>query len=123
MQARTVSLILALVLLFTQQLGLQHVLSHGQAGGAQAPPQAAALTAATPDHPAANAAPHADAPAGDGLCPACLVLATLAMATLPAVLRWLAPRPLAAAPAAPARRAFSARRSSPYLARAPPLRR
>jgi len=118
MQARTVSLILALVLLFTQQLGLQHLLSHGLAGA-----QSATQSAATPDQPAADAGHGAEAAAADGLCQACLVLATLGMATLPAVLRWLAPRALAAAPVAPARRAFSARRSAPYLARAPPTLR
>ena len=117
MQARTVSLILALVLLFTQQLGLRHLLSHGLVG------TAAAQSAAALGQPGADAGQGAEAPAGDGLCQACLVLATLGMATLPGVLRWLAPRQLAAAPAAPARRAFSVRRSAPYLARAPPALR
>ena len=118
MQARTVSLILALVLLFTQQLGLRHLLSHGLVGTAAAAQSAAALGL-----PGADAGHGAEAPAGDGLCQACLVLATLGMATLPGVLRWLAPRQLATAPAAPARRAFSVRRSAPYLARAPPALR
>lgn len=114
MQARTVSLILALVLLFTQQLGLQHLLSHGLAG---------AQSAATPGPPARDAGHGAEAAAADGLCQACLVLATLGMATLPAVLRWLAPRQPAATPAAPARRAISARCNAPYQARAPPTLR
>ena len=118
MHARTVSLILALVLLFTQQLGLQHLLSHGLGGA-----QSAAQTSAAAGQPAGDAGHGAEAAAADGLCQACLVLATLGMATLPAVLRWLAPRPPAAAPAAPARRAFSARRNAPYLARAPPTPR
>jgi hypothetical protein len=80
MRQRTLSIALALLLLVTQHLGLLHLLSH------LAPPAGPVVV-----HGVADPAPaHADAiasDAADAMCQACLVLATLGVATLPALLR------------------------------------
>lgn len=112
MSPRLISVVLALVLLVTQQLGLQHLLSHGLQ---------TALPATTAEAPAGEGDAHADA-AADGLCQACLALVVLGTASLPALLRWAAPRLHATAPAAPVAPAVRRGAAAPYLARAPPLR-
>jgi hypothetical protein len=115
MTPRLIALALALVLLVTQQLGLQHLLSHGlQAAGLAADTAHATAHATTPD-----ATPDA---AADGLCQACLALVVLGTATLPALLRWATRVQRAVAPAAPVRRAMRRGAAAPYLARAPPQR-
>ncbi|MDO9286259.1 MAG: hypothetical protein Q7U26_15295, partial [Aquabacterium sp.] len=84
MRQRTRSIALALLLLVTQQLGLLHLLSH------LAPPAGHGMVQGATD----RAPAHADGSgndAADALCQACLVLATLGAATLPALLRWVAP--------------------------------
>jgi len=106
MMARCLALALALLLLVTQQLGLNHLLSHGLP---------------TPPAAAAAGAPQPEASAADGLCQVCLALAVLGTAAWPALLRWLAPVLRAAAPAAPAERSARRGAGAPYLARAPPL--
>lgn len=115
MSPRLISVVLALVLLVTQQLGLQHLLSHGLQTALPA------TTATTAEAPAGEGDAHADA-AADGLCQACLALVVLGTATLPALLRWAAPRLHATAPAAPVAPAVRRGAAAPYLARAPPLR-
>lgn len=88
MSSRCLALALALLLLVTQQLGLNHLLSHGL----PTPPAAAAAGTGA-------GAPQPEASAADGLCQVCLALAVLGTAALPALLRWLAPVLRAAAPA------------------------
>ena len=113
MTPRLIAFALALLLLVTQQLGLQHLLLHGlqRAGWA---------AVATTDQPAHVDASATDA-AADGLCQACLALVVLGTATLPALLRWAAPVQRAAAPVAPVARAVRRGAAAPYLARGPPL--
>ena len=127
MTPRLIALAQALLLLLTQQLGLQHLLSHGLKNAAlvavaatSAPPADSADTADTA-HTAASAATATDATA-DGLCQACLALVVLGTATLPALLRWAARVLRAAAAAALVVRAVRRGAGAPYLARAPPLR-
>jgi hypothetical protein len=115
MTPRLIALALALVLLVTQQLGLQHLLSHGL----HTPGLAAAAPVAA--HTAHGDAASADA-AADGLCQACLALVVLGALTLPAGLRWAAMGLRATAPGAPRLRAVRRGAGAPYLARAPPLR-
>lgn len=113
MRQRTLSFALALLLLVTQQLGLLHLLSH------LAPPAGPGVAQLAAD----RAPAHADGAgndAADALCQACLVLATLGAATLPALLRWVAPRAVFAAPARPALPPPATAAGVPYLARAPP---
>lgn len=112
MSPRLISVVLALVLLVTQQLGLQHLLSHGLQ-------TTVPVTAAAAPTDAGDT--HADA-AADGLCQACLALVVLGTATLPAPLRWAAPVLHAMVPAAPVARAVRRGAAAPYLARAPPQR-
>ncbi len=113
MTPRLIALALALVLLVTQQLGLQHLLSHGL----HSPGLAAAA-------PAAAHTPHGDEAdaAADGLCQACLALVVLGTVALPAGLRWAAMALRTAAPGAPVLRTVRRDAGAPYLARAPPLR-
>ena len=135
MTPRLIALALALVLLVTQQLGLQHLLAHGlqtsRLAAAAAP--AIAHAAHTADAAvAAVAADAADTAAGDaaspdaaaeGLCQACLALVVLGTATLPALRRWAARLRRAVAPSAPVVRAVRRGAAAPYLARAPPTAR
>lgn len=99
--------LLALVLLLTQQLGMLHVLSHGQAHG----------SAATTQHAQPN--DHAGH-AADALCQLCLVLAALGAAALPALWRWLTPRLRAVAPVRPPLLRVCVAAAAPYQARGPP---
>ena len=115
MSSRLIALTLALLLLLTQQLGLQHLLSHGLKTAALA--DASAQIA----HPAAGDATTTDATA-DGRCLACLALLVLGTATLPALLRWAARVLRSAAPGALVVRTVRRGAGAPYLARAPPLR-
>ncbi|OGA99421.1 MAG: hypothetical protein A3E25_17825 [Burkholderiales bacterium RIFCSPHIGHO2_12_FULL_69_20] len=113
MRQRTLSIALALLLLVTQQLGLLHLLSH------LAPPAGHGVVLQAAD----RAPAHADTAgndAADALCQACLVLATLGAATLPTLLRWVAPRAVFAAPARPALPPPATTAGVPYLARGPP---
>ncbi len=129
------ALCLALLLLLTQQLGVQHVLSHvlhpgghGPTPLAQAGPAArmhaepAALAqaapAALPAQVPARDSSHSEA--ADALCQVCLVLAALAAVGLPALWRWRAPTLRAAGPALPAWPAPACQASLPYHARGPP---
>jgi hypothetical protein len=116
MTPRLIALALALVLLLTQQLGLQHLLSHGLQTAALA-----SVSAHTTDGDPATAHTAADT-AADGLCQACLALVVLGTATLPALLRWAATVHRAAVPGARWVRAARRGAAAPYLARAPPLR-
>jgi len=111
---RFLALALALLLLITQHLGLQHVLGHALHGdGAtaahlQASPAsdgmaAGAAVRATGKVTAEAASDLAD-DAADGLCGICLGLATLGVAAVPALLQWralLLPGRAAGHPAAP----------------------
>jgi hypothetical protein len=76
-------------------------------------------------HGVADPAPaHADAvgsDAADAMCQACLVLATLGVAKLPTLLRWVAPRAVFAAPVRPAPLPPATAAGVPYLARGPPV--
>ena len=140
------ALALALVLLLTQQFGLQHGVAHLRGGPVErwsttAPSAGPAVRGkvqvlGNATSPAATAAGGAgvastvatavstdttsDGPA-DTLCPVCLVLAAIGAATLVAVLRWLITRQTGSVPSAPAGRppARPARRQ--HHARAPPL--
>ena len=146
MTSRLIALALALVLLVTQQLGLQHLLAHGlqTARLAAAAAPAIAYVAHTADAAVAADTAHvahvahvADTAAGDtaagdaaspdaaaeGLCQACLALVVLGTATLPALLRWAARLRRAVAPSAPVVRVVRRGAAAPYLARAPPTAR
>lgn len=113
MTPRLIAFALALLLLVTQQLGLQHLLSHGL--------QSAGLAAVSTSAQHAHVDASATDAAADGLCQACLVLVVLGAATLPALLRWAAPVRRAAAPVPPAAHAVRRGAGAPYLARGPPL--
>ena len=118
MSRRALALALALLLLFTQQFGVQHQASHAQGQGDIAAPAAAlggtANSAAGDDHP------HQDSSPADPICPVCLLLAVAALALLPAALRWRGPAWQGPAPlTAPVAR-LGTRASRPYQARAPP---
>ncbi|MBC7728057.1 MAG: hypothetical protein H7242_10700 [Microbacteriaceae bacterium] len=127
MTPRLIALALALLLLLTQQLGLQHLLSHGLRNAALVAVVAtSAYTAYTADsahtaHTAAGDTTATDVTA-DGLCQVCLALVVLGTAALPALLRWAARVLRAAAPAALAVRAVRRGAGAAYLARAPPRR-
>ena len=115
MTPRLIALALALLLLLTQQLGLQHLLSHGLKNAELAAVAAHTARTATGDATAADVT-------ADGLCQACLALVVLGTATLPTLLRWAAWALRAAGPAALVVRAVRRDAGAPYLARAPPLR-
>ena len=117
MTQRALTLALALLLLLTQQLGVQHRWSHGSAGAAHSAPWVQATADASPAP--AEPEPVHGGPA-DSLCQVCLLLAALAAAALPALLclRGLARRGVLPPAALPARRCGTA--TAPYLARAPP---
>ena len=127
---RLVALALSLLLLVTQQWGMLHVLSHPlHPTGADAALTISASDGATDlgagpeaDHDAEpHSAAHADA--GDALCQVCLVLATLGVAGLPALWRWMPGLLRAAAPRLPAQPAPLRRAPAPWLARGPPVLR
>ncbi|NDG41083.1 MAG: hypothetical protein EBY28_17335 [Betaproteobacteria bacterium] len=109
MQHRALALALALLLLVTQQFGLQHLLSHGNAA-------ASWVTAGA----AADASPDDDGQPADGSCAVCAVLASIAFAALPAPLLWLTTRRRGSAPQLLACETPAARSNPHYLARAPP---
>ena len=89
-------------------------------------PAATVAPAATLATPAAKATGPAlrggQEPAADGLCPVCLLLATLAAAALPAALRWRAAAPHCGAPVPRTPPARRPRPAAHYRARAPPAR-
>lgn len=119
MHRRILSLSLALLLLFTQQLGAAHLLSHVLHPAGHDPALAEHGHSAAPLEPAdAAEVDHADA--ADALCQVCLVLATLLAATLPALWRWRLPRLQSAALAQPATQPPAQRAGAPYRARGPP---
>ena len=123
MRPRLIALALALILLLTQQLGLQHLASHGlkTAGLAAASATAHTRHTANTAFTTEDGVSATDA-AADGLCQACLALVVLGTATLPALLRWAARVLHGVAPAAAMVRAVRRGAAAPYLARAPPLR-
>jgi len=114
MQHRALALALALLLLVTQQFGLQHLLSHGSAAASWVAAGATAL--ASP----ADASPVDDGQTPDGSCAVCAVLASIAFAVMPALRLWLATPRRGSAPQLPARETPAARSNPHYLARAPP---
>ena len=129
MTSRLIALALTLVLLFTQQLGLQHLLSHGLQSAGLAVASASAHTSShTSSQPGTRhiagdpATDYTADTAADGQCQACLALVVLGTATLPALLRWAALVHHAALPGAPWVRTVRRGAAAPYLARAPPLR-
>ena len=133
MTPRLIALALTLVLLFTQQLGLQHLLAHGLQSAGLAVASASAHTSAhTSSHTSSQpgtrhiagdpATDYTADTAADGQCQACLALVVLGTATLPALLRWAALVHHAALPGAPWVRTVRRGAAAPYLARAPPLR-
>ena len=128
MRPRLIALALALILLLTQQLGLQHLASHGLQTAGLAATSATAHTRHT-RHTANTAFTTEDgvsatdaAAAADGLCQACLALVVLGTAALPALLRWATRVLRGVAPAAAMVRAVRRGAAAPYLARAPPRR-
>ena len=143
MSRRVLALALALLLLLTQQLGVQHRAAHGLSIGRDAGSHSAwtadalalsgtglaglglASTGLTStgldDIGASTGDPAAPNPhAGEAACQVCLLLAALTLAALPA---WLCWRGLALRHPAPAARAAVPARAAagrPYQARAPP---
>lgn len=127
---RFLALALALLLLITQHLGLQHVLGHALHGdGAtaahlQATPasdgMAAGAAVRATGKVTAEAASDLTDDAADGLCGICLVLATLGVAAVPALLQWRALLRAQAVRLATRLRQWSAPALASYLARAPP---
>lgn len=109
-QRRSTAFWLALLLLFTQQWGLRHVVvAHGGLSTAVSVAVAAA--------PAAD-----DAVADDGLCQVCLVLAGWALGALaPALVLWRALRACYRAPRSGLLGGIVARVPAAYSARAPPI--
>lgn len=114
MTSRLVSIALALVLLVTQQLGLQHLLTHGLQGAAGSVGARAVATS--------HEAPAHDDGSADELCQACVALVVLGSATLPEQPAWALPTAVHDTPAAPAIAPLLRHAASPYLARAPPSR-
>ena len=119
MQHRALALALALLLLVTQQVGLQHLLSHGSAAASWVAAGATAL-ASPADAGPVDAGPVDDGQPPDGSCAVCAVLASIAFAVMPALLLWLATPRRGSAPQLPARETPAARSNPHYLARAPP---
>ena len=122
--------LLALVLLLTQQWGLQHALGHalgstmGEVPGLVAPGTSVkaygpTLSADGWTAPRADDRVDAQEPA-DGACPVCLALASMGVGLLLAVLRWLAPRACDTQALPPPSRAPPSRPRPAYAARAPP---
>ncbi len=124
---RLLAIALALLLLITQHLGLQHLLGHALQGDVAARGQAT-LSARAADGAAAGAGVVAAHGAGedtaddaaDGLCKLCLLLATLGVASLPALLQWRASLRTQALRVATALRQWAAPALHAYQARAPP---
>ena len=133
MTQRALALALALLLLLTQQLGVQHRWSH-DLGLPAAALSGLAFSEASParadvgllasdqagDQPGDQPTDSGTGAASDSHCQVCLVLAALAVAALPGLLRWALQRqPLQRALAWRARppQAVPRRR---YQARAPP---
>jgi hypothetical protein len=109
LQRRFTALGLALLLLFTQQWGLRHVVAHGGL------PTAVSVAAA--HTPAA-----VDAVADDGLCQVCLVLAGWALGALaPALALWHALRARHRTPLPGLLGGIRAGVPAAYCARAPPI--
>ena len=127
---RVLAFALAQLLLLTQQLGVQHRASHGLLSAAlpasssatSSPPArvAAGLPAGTLGGPAANDPGPPDSGPTDAQCQVCLLLAALALAALPALLRWRGLALPSPAPLAPPALPCAAAPSQPYQARAPP---
>ena len=113
MHSRALSLALALLLLVTQQFGLQHRLSH-----ALRAPADRGIAAAAVD-PAYTAQTEGE-PSADSPCQICIALAATVLASLPALLGWRITRQPGSTPVRSTRPAPAARHGAPYLARAPP---
>jgi len=124
MQHRALALALALLLLVTQQFGLQHLLSHGSAAASWVAAGATALASpadtSSADASPADANPVDDGQTPDGSCAVCAVLASIAFAVMPALRLWLSTPRRGSAPQLPARETPAARSNPHYLARAPP---
>lgn len=119
MRQRLSALALCLLLLLTQQLGLQHLLSHGLQPGGTAT-LAAGAEAGHHGHHAHHGDDGDHGDVGDALCQVCLALAALGAAGLPVAWGWLARQVRNAAPQAVARPAPRPRAAAPWQARAPP---
>lgn len=123
MHSRALALVLAWLLLLTQQFGVQHALSHGRTGGPGGGAAGGLVVAAAAtglSMAPGPALPGGDEQPADALCPVCLLLATLGAAALAAVLRCWAAGPRCSAPAWRAQPAAATRRAAHYRARAPP---
>lgn len=123
MPSRALALVLAWLLLLTQQFGLQHALSHGRMGGLSggaAGVSVVAAAAAGLSRAPGPALPGGDGQPVDGLCAVCLLLATLGAAALATVLRCWATGQRCSALAWRAQPAAATRRVAHYRARAPP---
>ena len=120
MQHRALALALALLLLLTQQLGAQHRAAHGLVAAATSATVAAWLPAGTLAGPVADDPGPPDSSLADAPCQVCLLLAALALAALPALLRWRGPALPSPAPLAPLLLRRVAAAGRPYQARAPP---
>lgn len=137
------ALVLALLLLLTQQWGLLHGLAHGLSGrdmAALGAPVSASVTtgaaratsaadvadagdaAGAPDDAPAAVAPDALAAEGaaEAWCGTCLVLSGLGALAAPAPLVWAAAAAPAVAPGRPGPPTWRAAAATPFLARAPP---
>ena len=130
MHHRALALALALLLLLTQQLGAQHRAAHGLVSAALSASSsatssasarvAAGLPAGTLGGPAANDPRPPDSGPADAHCQVCLLLAALALAALPALLRWRGLALPSPATLAPPALACATAPGQPYQARAPP---
>ena len=119
MQHRALALALALLLLVTQQFGLQHLLSHGSAAASWVAAGATALASPADTSPA-DANPVDDGQTPDGSCAVCAMLASIAFAVVPALRLWLSTPRRGSPPQLPARETPAARSNPNYLAHAPP---
>jgi len=115
---RILAIALALLLLVTQHLGLQHLVGHALQGDAATAGHVLAAPAA--DQAASGDLADATDDAADGLCKLCLLLATLGAATLPALLQWRAQLRTQAVRVATQLRQWAAPALPGYQARAPP---
>ncbi len=113
MHSRTLSFVLALLLLVTQQFGLQHRLSHAL----RAPADRAPVTAT--GNPVYLAQAEGDMSA-DSPCQICIALAATVLASLPALLGWRPACQPGSPPVRAARPLPAASHHAPYVARAPP---
>ena len=115
---RFLAIALVLLLLVTQHLGLQHMLGHALQSDAATAVHALAAHAA--DQAAGGDPTDAADEAADGLCKLCLLLATLGVATLPALLQWRAQLRSQAVRVLTRVRQWAAPALPGYQARAPP---